>query len=140
MNKICYILRACPGAGKSTLAEQLYNTSIGANLTSIICCADDYFIDNNGNYNWDINNLHYAHSYCQNTFIEALLNNINTIIVSNTSTKETDVNLYRNKAITAGYIVFVLTVENWHNGNNIHNVPNTTVNKMRQDLINSIKL
>lgn len=137
MNKIVYILRAIPGSGKSTLAEELCNTS----KSSVICCADDYFTDiETGEYNWSIEKIGSAHQWCQSFFKEAIEDGTEIIVVANTNTTEKEVNVYRNPAIEAGYTVFVLTVENWHNGKDVHNVPEATKEAMRTKLRNSSKL
>lgn len=133
------ILRGVPGSGKSSVAEYLNNIGIKSSISSVIFCADDYFTDIDGNYNFDRDKLHLAHSTCKHKFITSL-NVINQIIVANTSTNSSDVSWYRNKATTAGYKVIVLTVENWHNGNDIHNVPEEAKMKMKEQLIKSIKL
>lgn len=135
MEKIVYILRGIPGNGKSTLAEQLCDT----NKSSVICCADDYFMHNN-EYLFNAEKLGSAHKWCQQLFLENLTDETEIIVVANTNTRERDVNVYRKLAIEHGYTVFVLTVENWHNGNDVHNVPEETKEKMREQLIKSIKL
>jgi predicted ATPase len=83
MNKLVYILRGIPGAGKSFLAEELVKN----NKSSIVCCADDYFLID-GKYLWTYEGLYAAHLYCQSKFKKALADNLELIIVSNTSTKE----------------------------------------------------
>jgi len=134
--KNCYILRSASGAGKSTLAEELVRN----NKSSVICSADDYFIDQDGNYIWDETKIHSAHKWCQSLFQENLKTETEIIVVSNTNTRNSDVELYRNLALEYGYLVFVLVVENRHNGNDIHNVPNETKERMKNQLIKSIKL
>ena len=135
--KVVYILRAIPGSGKSTLAEMLCDT----HHSSVICCADDYFTDiETGVYNWSADKIGAAHLWCQSLFKEAIADGVEIIVVANTSTRTSDVNTYRNVAIEAGYMVHVLTVENWHNGMDVHNVPEEIKEKMREALIKSIKL
>jgi uridine kinase len=136
MKKTVYILRGCPGNGKTTLAEELCTS----NKSSVICSADDYFTDLDGNYNWDAEQLGSAHNWCFNLFEENIKDETEIIIVANTNTRERDVNKYRNYAIENDYTVFVLTVENYHKGKNIHNVPEETIDKMKEQLKNSIKL
>lgn len=137
MKKLCYILRAIPGSGKSTLAEELcksYNSSV-------ICCADDYFTDiETGEYNWSVEKIGSAHMWCQSLFKESLADGVEIIVVANTNTTTKDVNTYRKLAIEAGYMVHVLTVENWHDGKDVHNVPEEVKVRMREALIKSIKL
>ena len=134
--KNVYILRAVPGAGKSKLADEL----VSGKESSIICCADDYFTDADGNYLWYPEGLYPAHKWCQELFAENLADGTETIVVANTNTREKDVNAYRKLAIEAGYTVFVLTVENWHNGMDVHNVPEEAKEKMREQIKNSQKL
>lgn len=133
--KSVFILRGIPGAGKSSVAEELFETAYPA----VICCADDYFM-HNGKYEWDANKIGAAHLYCQNLFKKHLELETSVIIVANTSTNERDVNLYRNLAIEHGYKVFVLTIENWHDGQDVHNVPEEVKENMKRNLKNSIKL
>ncbi len=135
MKKIVYLLRGVCGCGKSSLAEEL--AKIGS---SVICCADDYFMDDEGNYNWSADKIGSAHLWCQNLFLENLKDGTEVIIVANTSTRERDVNVYRKLALEYGYLVYVMTVENHHNGVNIHNVSEETLINMEKQLLNSIKL
>lgn len=134
-NKIVIIVRGTSGNGKSSFAD--YIKSLYKDV--LICCADDYFTDKDGNYNWSLDKLPNAHMYCQNKFKQALLDEISLIIVANTSTREKDVNYYRNLAIEANYKVFVILLENWHNGTDIHNVPEETKERMKSQLKESIK-
>lgn len=136
MDKIVYILRSVPGAGKSTLAEELVKN----HLSSAICCADDYFMDDEGNYNWSAEKLGSAHMWCQSLFKENLIDGTDVIVVANTSTRERDVNAYRKVALEYGYNVFVLVIENYHEGVNIHNVPVDAIDKMKEQIKNSLKL
>lgn len=136
MQKVVYILRAAPGAGKTAVAEHIKSLAAGC----IVCCADDYFTDENGNYNWDANRIGSAHGWCKAIFMGALTDNAPVVVVSNTNTTNSDVNYYRNKALAHGYMVFVLVVENRHEGVDVHNVPDDVKAKMREAIINSIKL
>lgn len=138
--KTVIILRACSGAGKSTIADYIHNLTILSRKEATICCADDYFTDEKGNYNWDGAKINAAHVWCQQKFNVALAELVDTIIVSNTNTRESDVNHYHTIAIQHGYKVFVLTVENWHNGKDVHNVPDAAKTKMKEQLKQSIKL
>jgi hypothetical protein len=94
----------------------------------------------NGVYQYDELKIASAHMWCQQLFLENLKEGTDTVIVANTNTRESYVNLYRKLAIEHGYMVFVLTVENWHDGQDVHNVPEDVKTKMRESLIKSIKL
>lgn len=139
--KTVIILRGVPGNGKSTVADYIETLAVtSSSRSATICCADDYFIDDNGDYVYDRNKIHLAHEWCQKLFKCSLDIADDLIIVANTSTREKDVNTYRNMAIEYGYIVFVMTVENWHNGKDVHNVPEDVKDNMRNQLKQSIKL
>jgi deoxyadenosine/deoxycytidine kinase len=132
MEKTIIILRSVSGAGKSSFAEFLKNLSMYGHFDTEICCADDFFTDENGNYNFDATKLHLAHTECQEKFERAIAltnHDVRLVIVANTNTKEKDVNHYKklveeakehwsyqNKKPNVTYKVFVLTVENWHQG------------------------
>lgn len=130
MNRILYILRAVPGSGKSTLAKTLSNTVFEA----------DMYFSQTGEYKFNPSQLGLAHKWCFNSVEAAMLNDVEKIVVSNTSTRETDVNTYRNLALKHNYIPFVMIVENWHNGTNEHNVPEESLLKMENQLKQTIKL
>lgn len=136
MKKIVYILRAVPGSGKSTVAE---NLTSDRNKSSIVCSADDYFMVD-GEYKWDKNRLNSAHNWCRYLFEENLKDETEIIVLDNTNIRNKEVSEYRDLAIEYGYRVFVLVVENWHSGENIHNVPEETLVKMEHTLRCNIKL
>lgn len=136
MENTVIILRGIPGNGKSTLAEYLN----GLTDDAVICCADDYFTDDKGNYNFDASKLFQAHRECSYKFEEAVKYSKPLVILANTNTRTSDVNNYREMAIFYGYRVFVLTVENWHGGKDVHNVPEEAKERMKKQLMASIKL
>lgn len=139
MKKTVIILRAVPGSGKSTFADYLKYIYKGI-TNPIICCADDYFMVD-GEYKFDFAKLGAAHTMCFNKFVNAIESEFcQLIIVANTSTRESDVNRYRNVAIANDCMVFVITLENWHNGMDVHNVPEEAKENMKKQLLASIKL
>lgn len=132
--KSVYILRSVPGAGKSTLANDL---AIG--FGDIICCADDYHMID-GEYIWCAENGYYAHRQCYKKFETLITEGSDRIIVANTNTSNKDIKKYIQLAELNGYIVFSLVVENRHGGKNIHDVSDETLDKMEANIINSLKL
>ncbi len=141
MSKQVIIIRGVPGCGKTTIANYINNLCILTNRYSRVCCADDFFIDKiTGEYKWDGEKIGQAHEYCKDLFKTSLENNYDLVIVANTSTKESDVLFYRNLAIEHGYKVSVMTVENFHEGEDEHNVPEDVKLKMRDSLKNSQRL
>ena len=53
------------------------------------------------------------------------------IVVSNTFTQEWEIEPYFELAKEYGYKVFVVIVENRHNGVNVHNVPEDKIEQMK---------
>ena len=53
------------------------------------------------------------------------------IVVSNTFTQEWEMKPYFEWAEDFGYKVFSIIVENRHGGENVHNVPQETLEKMK---------
>ena len=124
--KILYLLRGLPGSGKSSVAKSLMNAQIGH------VEADMFFMDNEGNYNFDASKLREAHKWCQKQ-ADAYMSpyGFDTVIVSNTFTQEKELEPYYQLAEKYGYKVFSLIVENRHDGGvNEHNVPEETLVKM----------
>lgn len=122
MDKVLYIVRGIPGSGKSTFAKQ---------LTSNVFEADQYFLDINGNYNFDFTKIKDAHKDCQDNVKSAMQSSISKIAVSNTFTQEWEMKVYFDLAKEFGYKVFTIIVENRHGGTNVHNVPEDKVESMK---------
>lgn len=138
LDKILYILRGCPGSGKSTIAEdlaKLFNIEI-----DVICCADDYHINENGIYEWKIENLKLSHKLCFDKCMRLMDSNTRRIIISNTNCTEKEINPYIKLGEDYGYTIFSLIVENRHNNDSIHSIDSRTLNRMESKLRNSIKL
>jgi predicted kinase len=121
MEKVIVIVRGVPGSGKTTFAELIGRA---------ICTADDYFTDSYGSYNWTSDNVGKAHSWCQRKCERFLKKSITPVIVANTSTTERELRPYYDLARRYGYKVFSVIVENRHNGENTHGVPEATLEKM----------
>lgn len=121
------LLRGLPGAGKSTLAEALSYPSYEA---------DDWFhLFNDGKFDGAL--LGAAHAWCQEQTRMSLKAGY-SVIVSNTSTAEWEVDVYSKLADECGARLISLIVENRHGGESIHNVPSSTIDKMRERF--SVKL
>lgn len=115
-----YLVRGLPGAGKTTLA---------GNLATKCIAADDYFDINFGG-EFKPHLLGEAHSFCKlNT--EAWMQEGHDVAVHNTFTQEWEMEPYYNLAEEYGYNVFSIIVENRHGNSSVHNVPEKTIEKMR---------
>jgi predicted kinase len=121
MERTLIILRGLPGAGKSSLAK-LFDAPI--------CCADDYFM-NNGNYEWKANQIGNAHLWCQKKCKTLMDVNAEKIVIANTTVAARDLRPYTDLAEKYGYRVYSVIVENRFSTKNIHNVPEETIEKMR---------
>jgi predicted kinase len=129
--KELFLLRGLPGSGKSTLANSIAGSDF------LVCEADKYFYDKEGNYNFDGSKLKDAHEFCRNTvetyMKDSLVNDqfYRKIVVSNTFTQEWEMQTYYDLAEKYGYRVYSLVVENRHGGVNEHGVPDDKLKQMR---------
>lgn len=119
--KELFLLRGLPGSGKSTLAKS---------ISDVHYEADMYFVDAEGNYNFNAALLKDAHNWCQLMTRTAMEYNTPKIVVSNTFTQEWEMDAYREMAQEYGYTVFSLVVENRHGGVNEHGVPEEALVRM----------
>lgn len=110
-----------PGAGKSTFASLLGRA---------ICSADDYHIKD-GKYTWKAEKVENAHEWCQRKCRLFMKKQIDRIVIANTSTTERELKPYYDLARQFNYRVFSVIVENRALTKNIHNVPNETIEKMK---------
>jgi len=111
--KSLFLLRGLPGAGKSTLAKEIGGAHFEA----------DMFFMENGDYKFDVTKLKDAHNWCRHSVMDAMKAGEPKVIVSNTFTQEWEMEAYYLLAQELGYTVFSLVVENRHNGENAHGVP-----------------
>jgi len=136
------LLRGLPGSGKSSFAKFIW-------VKGVVCEADKYFYDEQGNYNFDITKLGAAHKWCQDQCEQYMKENqanskyYPEIVVSNTSTTEKELKPYLDLAAKYDYKVVSLIVENRHGSGeetNIHGVGKEILDKMENRLRNNIKL
>lgn len=126
MKKSLYIIRGIPGSGKSTFAKSLV-----VNKDYCHKEADMFFIDDDGNYDFNPSKLKEAHQWCQEE-VEFLMRLGHTsVVVSNTFTQEWEMEPYNKLAEKYNYKVFSVIVENRHDGDNTHGVPEDKIELMK---------
>ena len=116
------LLRGLPGSGKSTLAKAIGGLHFEADM---------YFVDENGNYNFDGSQIKDAHAWCQNKVRISMETGVEKIVVSNTFTQEWEMEHYNTLAEVNGYTVHSVIVENRHDGKNLHDCPPDKIDIMR---------
>lgn len=121
------MLRGLPGAGKSTLAKQL--SEVGKYPVLSI---DSYFTNEKGEYDFKFDENHKAYKACEQQTEEALKQNSPKVFVDNTFTLDWELEPYFKLASKYNYQLHVLTVENYHNSGNVHNVSIDQLQKMAE--------
>lgn len=121
--KNLYIVRGLPGSGKSTL---------GNAIAGGYCFAADDFFDEYHEGHFVPSEIHFAHAYCKENVLKAMMCGTEEIAVCNTFTQEWEMQPYLDLAERYDYTVHSIIVENRHGNHSIHNVPEGTVNKMRK--------
>jgi predicted kinase len=121
--KIVFIVRGLPGAGKSTLSEL---------IADVVISADDYAIDDKGNYKWNVSNSSDYHDQAREAFNKVVSQGVNRIAVANTNSTDSEFRYYCQVAKKYNYQVFTLIVENRHEGKSIHDVPSSVVLAMKK--------
>lgn len=130
MSKLLVLLRGLPGSGKSSFAKHMWSDFV-------ICEADQFFYDPEGNYNFDPSKLKDAHKYCRDKVETFMSDNEKNsqfypeIVVSNTFTREWEMDEYFKLAKKYNYQVVSLIVENRHGNKNVHGVPDSKIEEMR---------
>lgn len=119
------LIRGIPGSGKTTLATKIME-SVLENCTHYE--ADMYFMDNDGNYNWERSKIREAHQWCQDK-TDYDLERGYTVIVSNTFTTIKELKPYMSLAEKYCITPTIITCHN--NWGSIHNVPPDTIIAMQ---------
>jgi uridine kinase len=122
------LLRGLPGSGKTTLAKLL-----SENNTYPIFSVDDYFTDEqSGEYIFNFQNNHLAYKQCEALTNDAMQQAISKILVHNTFTMDWEMEPYFKLAAKFNYHLFIVTVENYHGHQNVHEVSDEQLQKMAE--------
>ena len=101
--KTVIVMRGLPGSGKSTFVEENFPNAV-------VCSADKFFIDNDGNYNFDVMRLSEAHQWCMEEFIDALFDKKREVVVDNTNMCNWEYANYILLAENLGYKVRIIVM------------------------------
>jgi tRNA uridine 5-carbamoylmethylation protein Kti12 len=123
------LVRGLPGSGKTTLGHIILRCVI-SDIPDVIS-ADDYFVDENGNYNFDVTKLKEAHNQCEQRCSIKMKNEFSRIVVANTFTQEWEMESYFNMAERYNYRVHTVIVENRHGSENVHGVSVEKLDQMK---------
>ena len=126
MEKMIYLVRGIPGSGKTTFAKNLVGEKDYCHKE-----ADMFFVDRDGNYNFEPSKIKDAHQWCQEEMDFLMRLEHSPVVVSNTFTQEWELQPYYELAIKYGYYVTSIIVENRHGGVNEHGVPEDKIELMR---------
>lgn len=133
--KTLYIIRGLPGSGKSTLGEKLadsymdYHPELG-HTKHYSFAADDYFVDEEGNYNFDPSRLVDAHEQCRQRVLKAMKYGIENVAVCNTFSQSWEAGPYVKLCKQFDYTPVVLECQSQFG--NIHDVPQESIDAMRE--------
>jgi predicted kinase len=120
-----YIIRGLPGSGKSTHAQKIVSTD-PSHIKHFE--ADMFFTDGVGEYKFIPEKINIAHQWCQNMANYALRDGY-SVVVSNTFSQLWEMRPYIDMAEYYQVPVEVMTMLG--NYGNIHDVPGTTIDRMR---------
>ncbi len=124
--KTLILIRGLPGSGKSTFARMISEEG-----RYPVYCIDDYFTDpETGTYQFDFSKNFKAYDLCQANTEKSMQQNHVKIIVENVFSLDWEMEPYFMLAETYKYLVHVLTIENRHGGENVHDIDMEQIEKM----------
>lgn len=125
-SKALILLRGLPGAGKSSLANLLSEEG-----KYPIFAIDDYFTNKlTGEYCFDFSKNYLAYQQCENLTEQAMSASTPKVFVDNAFTLNWEMEPYFKLAAKYQYLLYVITVEKYHDNENIHDVSKEQLEKM----------
>lgn len=121
------LVRGLPGSGKSTLSKLLSDQG-----KYPVFSIDEFFTDQDGNYSFDYSKNYLAYKTCEENTEKAIQSGNEMILVDHTFTIEWEMEPYFKLARKYGCLLHVITVENYHGSDNIHEVSKEQILKMAE--------
>jgi len=123
MKKV-YIVKGTPGSGKSKMAESLVEIYSMIGVIPHVIEAKDFMISEvTGKYEYIYENVKKSFSSCLAKYNSLIESNVEVIIVTNVNGHISEYGTYIQKARSVGYEVFVMCMENHHDGKPSESVP-----------------
>jgi len=123
-----FLLRGASGSGKSTIAQLLENKD------AYQVSADQFFVGEDGKYRYNGNEISEAHEYSKRRTEDGMLAGRDLITVHNTFTEDWQMIHYFYLAAKYNYRVHTLVVENRHESDTVHNVPENKIEEQREEM------
>ena len=127
-----YILRGLPGSGKSCWIENFIDENCIEDL-SIICSANEFFLDEKGFFKFNPRDLPQAYSKCFNKFMNALKENRSYIFINNPNAQYWEYENYETIAKFFKYQIKIIEIDcpseahiEYYNSRCNTNVPSNT--------------
>lgn len=116
------LIRGIPGSGKSTMAKEYVKKGFDHFE------ADMFFLDKDGNYNFNPKKIKDAHAWCKSK-CDASLSQGRDVVISNTFTQKWEMTDYINLAAWKCADLEILTATG--NYQNVHGVPADVIARMK---------
>ena len=130
-DRILYIMRGCPGSGKTTLARELRGE------TGRVFSTDDFFVQSDGEYVFDPKKVAVYHKRNHDMAREAISEGVSPVVIDNTNTTAWEMRPYVETGLRHGYkIQFVEPDTSWRYDpdqlslKNSHGVPLESIKRM----------
>jgi tRNA uridine 5-carbamoylmethylation protein Kti12 len=139
--KTLIIIRGIPGSGKTSIAHRIvdsmcFRSDCGDEVADFVWCEADQFFMEHGEYHYVAHLVPTAHEWCQRKVHAAMKRGTATVIVSNTGTVRSRLQVYHDLAREFGYQVQQIVV--FGNFGTVHKVPEDSMEKFREQLRSSL--